>query len=664
MIIPKGTVVTIDGKVYRTLEAQVAWNKKELESLDIEALEALPDQFTELQENVSALGDSVADVVEDVGDLESDMSDAQSDISGLKDRMDSAETNIGLNAGEITQLQFDLGQAQGDITSLGNSKLDKPTNEGETGDVIVKTANGTEYQSVAPFNPNGTYPNVTAGKAISAKSLENVSEDSGAEQDEPFFFQATATANNTAETPTAPTFELKALRGNTIVYNQLVEGVSSTYPTISGHVYWFKHDPLVTLVTSTGTDINVPTPQDDLLVDLTRWFNGNIPQAILDDPTVFPINYYDDELTYSAGELKNCSCTELTTVGFNAFDVATHPFENKDRTGANTSYNVWEQGFIPVIPNAVYGLYHGTISVEEQYVAFYTEEDETTLISGESISEYSSNNFTFTIPQNAKFIRFGFYSSATLTASYIANANPFVFLYWDGERTDYEPYISHTYPMVWSGKSAGETYDEKLPDGTEIANVIQYSVPSQNVSAINASAGIYDVRVYDAFLPANNLERVRFVACNYFAPATSISTSNMTDLSVMIAEDSGSALIIFRDSSCTTTASFIAKYPNIIVNYRAKTPTTSSGDPFTSVIEGDDYGTMEFDSVVPVGNEFFYPADYALLIDDLNNYVNGDVTELAKKSDLIPAPTGGDGTYVFKATVSGGTVTYFWEAES
>lgn len=118
MIIPKGTVVTIDGKVYRTLEAQVAWNKEELESLDIEALEALPDQFTELQENVSALGDSVADVVEDVGDLESDMSDAQSDISGLKDRMDSAES-------DIDQLEFDVDQVEGTISSIGTDLSSK-----------------------------------------------------------------------------------------------------------------------------------------------------------------------------------------------------------------------------------------------------------------------------------------------------------------------------------------------------------------------------------------------------------------------------------------------------------------------------------------------------------------------------------------------------------
>lgn len=91
MIIPKGTVVTIDGKVYRTLEAQVAWNKEELESLDIDTLEGLPDQFTELQENLSALSDHVDDVEDDVDDLKSDM----------------------------TQAQFDIDQVEGDVSAIG-----------------------------------------------------------------------------------------------------------------------------------------------------------------------------------------------------------------------------------------------------------------------------------------------------------------------------------------------------------------------------------------------------------------------------------------------------------------------------------------------------------------------------------------------------------------
>lgn len=651
MIIPKGTVVTIDGKVYRTLEAQVAWNKEELESLDIESLEALPDQFTELQENVSALSDSVADVAEDVGDIKSDVTDAEADISNLKGRMTSAERNISSNAQSIGQLEFDVDQVEGDITALGNSKLNKPTNEGDTGDVIVKTANGTEYQSVAPFNPNGTYPNVTAGKSISAKSLENVSEDSGATQTAPFFFQETATANGTEETPTAPVFELKSIRGNTIVYNQLVDGVTRAYPTISGHVYWFKHDPLVSLVTSTGTDINVPTPQSDKLVDLTRWFNGSIPQAILDDPTVFPINYYDGELTYSAGELKNCSCTEFKTVGFNQWDEEWEVGGYDTTTGNPEPYTdrIRSKNPIEVFPNTSYYAKDPT-NGNNIRILFYDA----------SLSYINATSFTmgvFTTPSNCRYIKF--FTSATYGNVY--KNDICINLHWDGERDGtYEPFTSHTYPLVWSGKSAGDAYDERLPDGTEITRI-------QNAKFSDFTWSLVTDATMGNFFRGISSTLPQTVAPGYSVCSKYSERLNpygiSTDKIYFIFYQQNQVVFLVRDTAYSTLSEFTTATANEEVNYEA-TPTTSEGTPYTSEIEGDDYGTMSFDSVVPVGNEFFYPADYSLLIDDLGNYTGYDVTKLAKKTDLIPAPTGSDGTYVFKATISGGTVTYFWEAVS
>ena len=652
MIIPKGTVVTIDGKVYRTLEAQVAWNKEELESLDIESLEALPDQFTELQENVSALSDSVADVTEDVGDLKSDMTDAQSDISVLKDRMTSAETNIGLNAGEISQLQFDVGQAQGDITALGNSKLDKPTNEGDVGDVIVKTANGTEFQSVAPFDPEGTYPNIKVGEAVVAKSLENVSEDSGATQTEPFFFQATAAANNTDETPTSPVFKLKSIRGNTIVYNMPVDGINTTYATISGHVYWAFHagqPPVV--ITSSGTPVSFPNPQTDKLVDLTRWFNGSVPQAIIDDPSVFPENYYDGELTYSLGELKNCSCTEFKTVGFNAWDEEWELGAYDVSTGLpiSSSTNIRCKNKIDVVPNTKYYFCIGNANANF-WVLQYDE-------NGNYLGNNYAKNSSITTPKNCDKIAFyvvGY--GATYNHDICINIS------WDGERDGtYEPYVSHTYPLVWSGKSAGSAYDEKLPDGTEITRIGSVDLGSTTWNKHTINSVVY----FQASLSSRAQNAHKNGICSAYVVSSGNPSAFPVDKSFSFTTYYGAYDMWIRDDSKSnmTGAEFKASLDGVTLCYELETPTTSEGTPYTSEIEGDDYGTMAFDSVVPVGNEFFYPADYALLIDDLGNYTGYDVTKLAKKTDLIPAPTG-DGTYTLKAVVSGGVVTYTWEAVS
>lgn len=621
-----------------------------------ERVETLETDVGNLQETATEHGTAI-------NNLEIDMTDAENDISGLQNRMTAAESNIGSNAQSIGQLEFDVSQAQTDIVGLGLSKLDKPTNEGETGDVIVKTANGTEYQSVAPFNPNGTYPNVTVGKAISAKSLENVSEDSGATQTAPFFFQATATANNTEETPTAPVFELKSLRGNTIVYNQLVDGVTQTYPTISGHVYWFKHDPLVSLVTSTGTDINVPTPQSDKLVDLTRWFNGSIPQAILDDPTIFPINYYDGELTYSAGELKNCSCTELKTVGLNLLDESTIVLGNIDTsTGEDVPSTTRCRTPMIRIPNAQRKIHLQKKADTINIYNLYKYDVNGNFLGRASIASTSS---TQTLESNVVYVRCTFaYTNTSQSIQPTEIKESKINQYWDGEKDNiYELYISHTYPLVWSGKSAGSAYDEKLPDGTEITRIgsvadassLNWIIVTTNIFCATFSGLSRTVNSKNVVIPG-------YIALN---TGTEVLANDRSCGMNITAFGSVYPRIYIRDTRATTVEEIKALLANVPCYYELETPTTSEGTPYTSEIEGDDYGTMAFDSTVPVGNEFFYPADYALLIDDLGNYTGYDVTKLMLKTDnVVPSAPTSDGTYVLKCVVSGGTPSYSWIAET
>ena len=647
-IIPQGSTVTINGKVYRTLEAQVAWNKEQLESLDIDTLEGLPDAFEELSGSVDDLSGDLVELSGQVTNNTDDISDLQTDVDDLDDRMDDAES-------DIDQAQFDIGQAQGDITALGtlvNGKLDKPSNTGDTGDVIVKTPTGSEWQAVAPFNPNAEYPGVTAGKAIVAKNLEAVSENSGSLQDEPFFFQATATENNTTATPTAPQFELKALRGNTIVYNQLVDGVSTTYPTISGHVYWFKHEPLVSLVTSTGTDINVPTPQDDLLVDLTRWFNGNIPQAILDDPTIFPINYYDDDLTYSAGELKNCSCTELKTVEKNQFDKSTATDGKIVSSGSEMNYSgMSHSDYIRVQPNTDIYCFKVIPSANNYSVEYFDYNKNylsQTAIAG-TVNVGTQGKVT--TPSKCAYVIVNYFTADV--DSVCVNFS------WDGVYDGQTfPYVEHTYPMVWSGKSAGSAYDEKLPDGTEITRIGSKTFAGTDSWTYTTMSG---VNVFILAVSDKSTDSVQDGLCSKYTTIQNGVAFLASDKSIWFEPNTNRILV--RDSDYTDASTFASAIAGEEINYWLATPTTSSGDAFTSVIEGDDYGTMSFDSVVPVGNEFFYPADYALLIDDLYNLTNGDVGALMLKSEnVVPSAPASDGTYALQVTVSSGTVTYSWEA--
>ena len=120
MIIPKGTVVTINGKVYRTLEAQVAWNKAELEALDIDTLEELPGQFAELQENVSALSEHVDGVAEDVEEnsetidqLLFDIEDIRGTISGMGTDLSSKQAKYLSTVVTIAPSDWVLDQTNG-----------------------------------------------------------------------------------------------------------------------------------------------------------------------------------------------------------------------------------------------------------------------------------------------------------------------------------------------------------------------------------------------------------------------------------------------------------------------------------------------------------------------------------------------------------------------
>ena len=122
--------------------------------------------------------------------------------------------------------------------------------------------------------------------------------------------------------------------------------------------------------------------------------------------------------------------------------------------------------------------------------------------------------------------------------------------------------------------------------------------------------------------------------------------------------------------------------------YKLTTPTTESADPFTETQVCNDFGTEEFvDSrtvPMPVGANAIYQAniraklemapdspdgdgDYIVRqTDGLNEYVavssNSTISGLSTRCPDCPTDT--DGTFVLKATVSSGAVTYAWTAES
>lgn len=110
--------------------------------------------------------------------------------------------------------------------------------------------------------------------------------------------------------------------------------------------------------------------------------------------------------------------------------------------------------------------------------------------------------------------------------------------------------------------------------------------------------------------------------------------------------------------------------------YELATPTTESADPYTEIQNVSNWGTEEFvtTSLVPVGHETAYQPDLRAKIEVapespdtdglyLMKRENGQNSYVAYLGELPTDPTI-DGTYTLKATVSSGTVTKTWEADT
>lgn len=424
---------------------------------------------------------------------------------------------------------------------------------------------------------------VVAGKSLTSKAIENVSDESGSYQSNPFIFQATGTDNNTTETPVAPVAKQIELRGNTLVFNQLVDTDTTEIETISGHKYLTLLSGVKSLLTATGATLTVSA--GDNVFDLTVMFgSGNEPTSVLEFNRVFPLPAY----AYNAGELISCSSNQLITVGYNQL--------------------LAQDTFIRVIAGQTYRL------------MFWNGEELKALTSG-SIAEYNGaktlikttayNSLSSLYSLDSEYPNNGD-KGLTLTAEtqYVkitgsSDTNILFNIAWDGSRPDYEEYISHTYglPTV-TLNSVGEVYDSYTNSG-EITTA---------VGILNNQSGEIGDTITISGCKSNSIN----IMCNEFGMLSEWGTISGTTITLTKA------------------------LTNATIYYELAEPTVTTGLGLPENIEVDDFGTMQFmpsttessnNPAIPQGNQFFYPADYVLLLDDLNSYTDGDVNNLALNNE-------------------------------
>lgn len=508
-------------------------------------------------------------------------------------------------------------------------------------------------------NVDGNYPTMTVGEA---DNLTPYDEEAGAEQNKPFLFQATGTANGTdPDFVTGSAALMREKRGNTVVVNQklstthfanLTSGASTLdgFNTISGHKYiiiqnysrpsaypygdkdyqvyiyganltsqydinvrgYFIYEPNANSVANFGfgvySEFGGAVTIDIYVVDLTQWFNGNIPQDLLDHPNNF-FRYYQGSLAYNEGTLVNANGRYIKCIGRQQWD---EEWEQGylDSSGQSASSNdyIRSKNYIKVIPNCSYYLK----SPYASYV-FYYDKDKNFIS-----SEYMKN-YNFTIPSNCCFLKFHANSSTY-------NHDITISIYYDYESGYYDYYIYEVLTNNDTGtevlRSAGSVADIKLPSGEIKRNVGTYTFTgSESWNADETRWFTY-------------IDGIANVSSGYWTVAYIVSNGIVCRL---VKEDHTLRVYLADNPQLTSSSDMNALFPSgTTINFALETPTTEQGTSFSENLAIHDFGTMDFSGTngVPQGNAIFYPVDYKAYLDTLHKYTEGDPDNLALKSDL------------------------------
>lgn len=426
--------------------------------------------------------------------------------------------------------------------------------------------------------------------------------------------------------------------------------------------------------------VKIRTPQ---VIDLTQMFGSSVADAIYSAEQasagagvnlfriLFPKTYY----AYDAGTLKSVEgLTAHKMVGFNQWDEEIEAGQYNSTTGVKESYSgrYRSKNFIPCLPDTTY--YH---NVNMQIFYYDSDKNFISVIAGGLLSAR-----TFTTPSNCHYMTFVVSEATKNTENICIN------LSWSGYRNgEYEAYKEYVYPLdstltlrgIPKVDASGNLYydgDRYLPDGTveRRYGVVDLgtltwtyqtdgSYPIFRSTSINAVVAKSDNSVCARYtlIPNASANTIKEIAQNMIY---TITTSGVL------------GNICVRDDSYTDVNTFKTAMSGVLLVYELTTPTTETADPYASLQTVDDFGTEEYviDSQiavpVPVGHETKYLVNLRDKLQHLPDLASADgyylIQQVGHKMELvhfrIPQAPSVDGTYTLKATVSGGTPTYTWEA--
>lgn len=444
--------------------------------------------------------------------------------------------------------------------------------------------------------------------------------------------------------------------------------------------------------------------KDAMVIDLTQMFGSTIADYIYSleqseagkgvawFKTLFPKPYY----AYNAGSLIHVNASAHETTGFNQWD------EVKEQGGYSSSTGEKETGTyqtmrnknpIHVVPStSYYFVYTKTLTGTSKSIGIY-EYDASGNFLGSQFKY--TKEFSFSTSANTHYINFRIYDNGITDYSQFGTAC--INLHWDGERDgEYEPYVKHEYALDSSLELRGipklDTFNKLYWDGDEYANdgsvtrnatllTLDNTIPSGTGGIRNITSLTNSVRFEYFPYRAIGVDNASVIATNFVYGDVS---DNSGVGAYVVGTSANSVRMYFTLPSTYNTEELIrgwfSDHPTYVVC--EVTPTTESADAYTSPQIIDDFGTEWFTVVeqsgvvMPVGHISRYTNNLRAKLEmapESPSSGNGDyivrqtngVNTYVPLTDKIPdAPTSADGTFVLKATVSGGTATLSWVEET
>lgn len=421
-----------------------------------------------------------------------------------------------------------------------------------------------------------------------------------------------------------------------------------------------------------------------MFIDLTQMFGSTVADYIYSleqsqsgkgveyFKRLFPKSYYP----YNSGELMSVKTDYAEMVGFNQWDEEWELGTIGSSSGADSSASdrIRTKNYIPVIGGQVY---YSTIATR---FLFY-DGDKNYLGIDSSIS--LNNAGTFTVPNNAMYMRFGLDSSYGTTYKNDICIN----LSWSGTHNgEYEAYKKHTYelsplelrgiPKLDSSNNLyydGDTYEA---DGTVTRRygVVDLGSLSWTYTAMSNNRSCFYTDIASLKIPATT-EPLNAICSKFQAVSLSASWVDGT----MFNQNVNLHRLGVICNAYTDATSFKTAMSGVYLVYELASPTTEEANPYTNPMQVDDWGTERFndyaydngdrDVEIPVGHLTDYPPNMVDKLNHLPSLADSDGyymikqtgTEMSLELFRIPKAPTTDGTYQLKATVSGGTPTYTWE---